>query len=145
MKKISLILIFALLLSFCACEKDEPLVLDVDSTAERIVSELTFYEDLFALDEEMARSLLLLDEDAEAKIAMYVGSGASADCVIVAKGDILPIVETYLDEQEQMYASYMIDEAAKIKNAVLGSKDDYIIVVVTEDEDASKLVDEIMK
>lgn len=145
MKKFNIILALLLVFSLVSCQNDEPLVLDVNAAAERLVSELTFHEELFALDEEMARSLLMLDEAVEAEIAMYVGSGASADSVIVASGSIYDTVKAYLDSQEQMYASYMINEAAKIANAVTEQKNGYTIVVITADENAQSLVSEIIK
>lgn len=146
MKKICLILTFALLLSLCACQKEEPLVLDVKETAEKIVSGVEFYEELVLIDTDMAKSLLALDDAFDGEIAMYVGSGASADTVIVAKGDVLGKIEAYLDSQEELYASYMIFEADKIGNALVETKDGYVIVCVTEDTaGATETIKEILE
>lgn len=150
MKKISIILLFALVISLASCEKAEPFSLDVASAAEKILAEVEFYEELYPTDDEMTASLLELGEGFAASIAMYVGSGASADMVIVGESEDIDTlaekVNAYLDMQEEMYASYMIEEAAKIGNAVIETKEKYIIAVVTDDTDgANASVKELLK
>lgn len=150
MKKISIILVFALVFSFASCGKGEPFSLDVASAAEKILAEVEFYEELYPTDDEMAASLLELDGAFDAKIVMYVGSGASADTIIVGEADNIDAlaekIGTYLDAQEEMYASYMIEEAAKIKNALTETKEKYIVAVVTDDTDgASSVIKDLLK
>ncbi len=143
MKRFSVILAL-ILVCLCAC-KSEPVEIDIDAAAEKLLAEVEFYEELYPTDLDMAKSLLALDDGFDGEIAMYVGSGASADAVIVAKGDILGKIEAYLASQEELYASYMIFEAEKISHAVVKAKDNYVIVCITEDtENAEKVVKEIL-
>ena len=142
------IICLALLLCLASCKKDEPFVLDIASAAEKMLTEIEYYEELYPAESDMAKSLLALDESFDCEITMYIGSGASADSVIVARADdiegLTEKINAYLDSQEELYASYMIFEADKISHAVTEVKENYIIVCITEDTDgAEKTVKEI--
>ena len=149
MKKLCLILALVALFAFCSCDGSEPFVMDIDEAAEKLLSEVEYYEELYPVDLDMAKSLLELDDSFDTKIAMYIGSGASADMIIVAESaDAAGLdekISAFLDSQEELYASYMILEADKISHAVREAKENYIIVCVTEDTDgAKKAVKEIL-
>ena len=117
MRKISLFLAFVLLLSLALVSCGEASEIDVDAAAEKICKSVKFSEELEKLDLETAKSVLLFDEDEEVEIAMYIGSGSSADQVIVAKGanfnDVTKRLKEYVETQREMYSWYMIDEAAR--------------------------------
>ncbi len=150
MRKISLFLAFVLLLSLALVSCGEASEIDVDAAAEKICKSVKFSEELEKLDLETAKSVLLFDEDEEVEIAMYIGSGSSADQVIVAKGanfnDVTKRLKEYVETQREMYSWYMIDEAAKLGKAVFETSDDTVIVCVTDDvSNAGKVVKKILK
>ena len=150
MRKISLFLAFVLLLSLALVSCGEASEIDVDAAAEKICKSVKFSEELEKLDLETAKSVLLFDEDEEVEIAMYIGSGSSADQVIVAKGanfnDVTKRLKEYVETQREMYSWYMIDEAAKLGNAVFETSDDTVIVCVTDDaSNAGTVVKKILK
>lgn len=150
MKKISLFLAFVLLLTFTLISCGEATEIDVDAAAEKIYKSVKFSEELEKLDAETAKSVLLFEADEEVEIAMYIGSGSSADQLIVAKGanldDVSKRLEEYVGMQREMYSWYMIDEAAKLGNAVFETGRGAVVVCVTSDtSNAGKVVKKILK
>lgn len=149
MKKIcAVILAFALLLAFVSC--GEPGEVDVNAAAEKINKSVKFSDELSLIDIETAKSVLLFEDDYDAEIAMYIGSGSSADQIIVAKSadadGLEAMLKAYVETQRTMYSWYMPDEAAKLENAVIQTDGETVIVCVTNDvSGAQKVIKKILK
>lgn len=148
MKKLSVILAtLAMTMSLVACGGGEEKVTEIDTAAlaQRLVSEVTYTEEL---NEDDVENYFFTLEEGVTGIA-YMSAGFSGEEVVVFTApdeetavSTKETVEAFLTEQSTTMAPYAPDAVGRIENAVLVQEGKYVILCVSED---SEKAEEIIK
>lgn len=141
-------LLLTLSLSLFGCGKEEAveshkITIDVETLADKIVTEGSFQDDMNPLDEEQFDAVYEgVDESLISKKCIYTGTGATAEQVVVleAKDDasaekLKEQLHTKLEEDIEENKDYLPKEVSKLESAVLEVKENYAIMVVSGDND----------
>ena len=148
MKKLTMILAaLAMTMSLVACGGGEEKVTEIDvvALANRLVTEVTYTEEL---QEDDVENYFFSIEEGVTGIA-YMSAGFSGEEVVIFTAPdeetaktTKEMVEGFLAEQSTTMAPYAPDAVERIDNAVLVQKGNYVILCVSED---SEKAEEIIK
>lgn len=146
-KSIIAVLLLSSLLTLTGCGAKN---INVDELASKLAEEGQFAEELTEVSETVTNKRLALGEDEAAECAAYAGTAAVTDEVIVVKAkDIAKVedaVDKYIQNRTETYTSYRPDEVPKLKDAVIETIGNCVIVCVSEDSAlARKIIDEYTK
>lgn len=119
--------------------------INVDSAAQKILSEVEFEDELAMIDSEAITYLYGTDDSEDA--AVYMGSGATAEEIAVfdaGDGDggeeILEIVKKHVADQIESYRYYVPSEVARLENAVIRREGRYVFLCITKDTAKARAV-----
>ena len=128
--------LLALLLAGCGGAA-QPEV-ELDELAFKIKDSVEFSEELYLLDEGIARELFGAPEDAQC--VAWAGAGATAEELAVfeladaeAAGALLDALRARNAEREESYAGYLPDEVPKLQNTLLLSNGRYVLLCTAPD------------
>ena len=128
--------LLALLLAGCGGAA-QPEV-ELDELAFKIKDSVEFSEELYLLDEGIARQLYGVGEDAQC--AAWAGAGATAEELAVfelpdeaAAGTLVSSLRSRNDERIDDYADYLPDEVPKLQNTLLLSNGRYVLLCTAPD------------
>ena len=136
----------ALLLGLLAgCGEKREVSVDTQALAEALLGgDGIFDEPLSAVDAD-AVCLLVGEELTGEEILAYLGSGATAEelLIVTAKGEqeageCLELLRGHLEDRTQMYSNYLPEEAYKLDNAYLAAHGRYVILCVSADFQAAE-------
>lgn len=152
MKNSLLALILAgavLLLSACAAPAEE-VELDLTAFADGLLASGLFAEALQPVDDGAAQRIYSIDGAVSA--SLYVGSGAVADELALfafeseeAAEEAVGLAEDRVAGQRESFASYIPGEVFKCDNAVIKRVGRYLIVCISEGEEAEELIAELLE
>lgn len=141
---ITILLVVIAMLSGCGKEKVQSITKE---SAIKLSSDLLesgkFDSKLSEVNLDVAANLYKINSDKIKVLQAYMGDGASAEEIVVLEGDyesIKKLVETYLDEKEDTYSSYLPLEAEKINNAVCKQFGNYTIVCISADSESAEKI-----
>jgi len=125
--------------------------LDVSAAGKRLRDELEYRDSLEELDATVVYTLLGIDANDVIEQKNYFSSGATAEEIIVFKasgkdalGTLKAVIEARIEDQQNVYVSYAPQEVGYLKNAIIETKDNYLIYCVPVDpEAAAKLAQDI--
>lgn len=128
--------LLALLLAGCGQAAEAEVQLD--ELAFKIKDSVEFSEELYLLDEGIARQLYGVGEDAQC--AAWAGAGATAEELAVfelpdeaAAGTLVSSLRSRNDERIDDYADYLPDEVPKLQNTLLLSNGRYVLLCTAPD------------
>lgn len=145
MKKIIAFLLVSVFL-MSACGKNETLEMNIDDFAKELATAVDYDDELFLLEDEIARQLFDLEDDIE-DIAMYLGSGSTSEMVAVFKtkgkyntqktyNEVLLFLRDLRDE----YEDYLPKEVEKIDKFLLNKDGEYLVFCVTDDDKTAQKI-----
>ena len=133
--------LLALLLAGCGGAA-QPEV-ELDELAFKIKDSVEFSEELYLLDEGIARQLYGVGEDAQC--AAWAGAGATAEELAVfglpdeaAAGTLVSSLRSRNDERIDDYADYLPDEVPKLEGTLLLSSGRYVLLCTAPDTSGAK-------
>lgn len=145
---IALFLMLALLASFGGCKKAE--AIDSEDFINSVLKNIQFDDEVAEINEGVIERLYSMPEGVSGRV--LIGSGATAEEVSVftaadEKGAkaMEENAKTHIEEQSEVYASYLPDEVERLKNAVVIRQGLSVVVVVSADSQAEEKVNEILK
>lgn len=147
MKKIRFILIMlAVTLTLSACSKQE-ITIDIKELSDSLLQNVTFSDELTQIDEKVVESLYNIDNAINEYV--YISSGATADEIAVFEfenaDDAKKALENARDrisKQREDYETYIPAEVKKIDNAIVKNSGRYLIVCVSDGDEAAKIIDD---
>lgn len=151
MKKTIIILIVSLLFVFTvACDKKE-IDLDAQKLGDSLVQKIEFEDQITQIDSENAKDIYEI-KSSEITVTSFIGSGATAEELTIFETsnkekakEIISFANKHIAEQKRDYESYNPKEIKKLDNAIVIQKDKYVIICVTEDLDAEKIINSSLK
>lgn len=142
------LLVLTVCLLFTACgspaSSEAP---DAESLAARLMADVSFDEELNALDSSAAERVYRLDPELIAANAVYIGTGASVDevCVIEASSseaakEIETALQARIEQRKADYADYKPEEVPKLDDAILERNGSLVVLCVTSDTDTARSI-----
>ena len=150
MKKISILLTLIMIVLVAAgCSSSQSVTLDVQQTADKLSQEVSFQDQLTSLDQDAALKLYDLTADDVQAVALYVGTGATAEEISVWQGkdanaakNIQNAVNTRIENQKESFVDYNPEEMPKLENPIVVAKGNYVVLCLSGDNDnAKKIID----
>ena len=145
MKKTIALTLCALLAltALAGCGQAAEAEVQLDELAFKIKDSVEFSEELYLLDEGIARQLYGVGEDAQC--AAWAGAGATAEELAVfelpdeaAAGTLVSSLRSRNDERIDDYADYLPDEVPKLQNTLLLSNGRYVLLCTAPDTSGAK-------
>lgn len=145
MKKTIALALCALLAltALAGCGQAAEAEVQLDELAFKIKDSVEFSEELYLLDEGIARQLYGVGEDAQC--AAWAGAGATAEELAVfelpdeaAAGTLVSSLRSRNDERIDDYADYLPDEVPKLQNTLLLSSGRYVLLCTAPDTSGAK-------
>ena len=148
MKKISILLTLIMIVLVAAgCSSSQSVTLDVQQTADKLSQEVSFQDQLTSLDQDAALKLYDLTADDVQAVALYVGTGATAEEISVWQGkdanaakNIPNAVNTRIENQKESFVDYNPEEMPKLENPIVVAKGNYVVLCLSGDNDNAKKV-----
>lgn len=141
--------IVTIMLFGCSSSKKEQLSEDeFNSLIENLIESDSFSADMINVNEKTIKNYYRISGDKDIEVVKaYMGDGASAEEMVLFKSDdtkkVKSLVNEYKDDKYETYASYLPEEAAKIKDAIVKEYDGYVLVCIANNYDkADKLIKE---
>lgn len=140
MKKTIALALCALLAltALAGCGQAAEAEVQLDELAFKIKDSVEFSEELYLLDEGIARELFGAPEDAQC--VAWAGAGATAEELAVfelpdeaAAGTLVSSLRSRNDERIDDYADYLPDEVPKLQNTLLLSNGRYVLLCTAPD------------
>lgn len=140
MKKTIALALCALLAltALAGCGQAAEAEVQLDELAFQIKDSVEFSEELYLLDEGIARQLYGVGEDAQC--AAWAGAGATAEELAVfelpdeaAAGTLVSSLRSRNDERIDDYADYLPDEVPKLEGTLLLSNGRYVLLCTAPD------------
>lgn len=154
-KEVKLILILLVIITvFSGCSgKDDAADMtgiDISSLGSELLEKAEFEDELNLVDDAMVKKLYHIEEFTEAQV--YIGSGATAEEIAIfefdsgkAAAEGLKAAEDRLEEQKENFASYVPKELQKLDNAVVKQAGNYLVVCVSNGDEAEKIIKSYIK
>ena len=150
MKKISILLTLIMIVLVAAgCSSSQSVTLDVQQTADKLSQEVSFQDQLTSLDQDAALKLYDLTADDVQAVALYVGTGATAEEISVWQGkdanaakNIQNAVNTRIENQKESFVDYNPEEMPKLENPIVVAKGNYVVLCLSgANDNAKKVID----
>lgn len=147
-KKILIFILTIVMLSGCAGKGN--LEIDINSLCNELLDKGDFEDELSSIDGDVIKQLYDIDDYSEAQV--YISSGATAEEIAVFKFDNqesaqegLKKAQNRIEEQKQGFESYIPKEVKKLDDALIERYDSYVIVCVSNSDEAEKIVNQYVK
>jgi len=120
---------------------------DVSSLGQDLKDNITYQDDLMLMDTDTASMFLNLSDIDIVNSAIYEGSGATAEEIVVlecssaeeaAKAESM--LKDRVNEQKESYADYAPDEVKKLDAAIISVNGNYACLSVSDDSDSAKKI-----
>lgn len=120
--------------------KSKDITIDISKLAEDIMENIKFEDELNKVDNETANKLY--DINNAVSQVVYMSSGATAEEIAIFEFKdeenckiALEKANNRIEEQKQSFKDYMPKEMKKIEDAIVVSKNKYLIVCIADNQD----------
>lgn len=152
MKKI-IILLLIILIAFVGIEiiimntkdSNKDISIDMQKLAEDLITAEIFEDDLSIIDEDSIIKKYNFNKEDLKNIISYVGTGATVEEILIIEvsdknkiNEFKKIIETKIEELKINFQSYLPKEVFKLENCNLITKDNYIILCISNNEEKAK-------
>lgn len=136
----------------CGCGSKDVTV-DVHALGNDLSNKIVYQDSLMELDADTAAMFLNLSDINIADCAIYEGSGATAEEIVViecaSKDDAAKaesILKDRVNEQKDSFTDYVPEELVKLDKAVIVTNGKYAVLSVSDDADgATAIINSYMK
>ena len=142
---ILIIIIIGVCIKFVFSDTNTEITLDMPKLAEELINAQIFEDQLNEVDKESIIKKYNLNAEKIKNVDAYVGTGATAEEILIMelldKKDISEtkkIMETQIEERKLDFQDYLPKEVFKLKNYILESKGNYIVLCISNDSDKAK-------
>lgn len=125
--------------------------IDANTLAEDLKNNGVYSEELSPVSAQITEKRYAFDEGEVSETVAFAGTRAVVDEVAVfkAESDIDAVVEkvtAHIDAQTQTYQSYRPDELPKLRDAIVTTSGDYVIVCISADSaKAEEIINSYMR
>ena len=139
--------VFLVFVSGCSQSVD----IDASALAEDLKNNGVYAEELSPVSAKITEKRYAFDEGEVSETVAFAGTRAVVDEIAVfkAEGDIDAVVKKvaeHIDAQTQTYQSYRPDELPKLRDSIVTTAGDYVIVCISSDSaKAAEIIDSYMR
>ncbi len=145
-KTVLIIMTIWMALAMTACAKKQEI--SVDEVSSRLLSEITYTDELSEIDLETAGMLFYLSDAQITSAKIYESGGATAEEIAVFEcasqedaDKVMAAVQQRVEEQKESFRDYVPEELLKLDNAVMIQSGNYVMLSVSDDaETAQKII-----
>lgn len=149
-KVIPFIFILTLMISGCSGQADK-IQIDTKAMVDDLLEKVEFDDELNAVDDETTiKTLYNIDNAVESYV--YISSGATAEEIAVFKFENKKAAEEgqkkaleRIFAQKENFATYIPEEVKKLDNAAVKQAGNYVVICVSDSDEAEKIITEYMK
>lgn len=134
----------ALTLTACGGKKEKEISVDTAKLAKELLATVTS-DQLTETASDMLPSIYFYEPDDVASAAAYASSGATAcEIAVIESKDVgnteavEKLLQTRVDNQSALYASYNEAEVSKLNDAIIESAGAYTVLCVCDDKDKAE-------
>ena len=124
--------------------------IDINKLAEGMTQNIKFKDELNETDVDTIKMLYNIDNAISQKV--YISSGATAEEIAIFefenKNDLnnaLGNANKRIEEQKESFKNYVPEELKKLDNAIITKKGNYLIICITDDENAQTIIENYTK
>lgn len=149
MKKIWIVIIILIVLLISIVilfnNKEKEITIDINKLTEDIMENIKFEDELNKVDKSVVANLYDINNAISQEV--YMSSGATAEEIALfefankeegKKG--LEKANKRIEEQKQNFKDYMPKEIKKLEDAIVISKNNYLIVCITDKQEEVKII-----
>ncbi|HKM28401.1 MAG TPA: DUF4358 domain-containing protein [Anaerovoracaceae bacterium] len=144
------IMIVTMCLALFGCGDKADAGVDMEDFMGYSLSNIEFEDEITRIQDNMVSMLYDLPEGTEAQVC--VGSGATAEELAIFKASsadnvkaLKDSINSHIEDRISSFADYMPAEVQKLEQAIIHQRGNYIVVVVTDDENAEEKVKEYFR
>lgn len=134
-------------------EKNKDIEIDIEDLASKIAENSSFEDQLEKVDYEMVMKDYNFSYDEIEQLVSYQGSGASSEEIVILQvkdkinlNSVKDKINVRLQERKKAFESYLPKEVWKIENNILKVEGNYIILCISNDNNAiNKLVNDYVR
>ena len=137
---IVLLIIVGTIISANICVNSEDISLDINALGNKLLEAPIFEDSLETVDKDMILSKYNLDSSKVKNIVSYVGTGATAEEILIlemnSKDDVKQAkinIEDEIEERKADFESYLPKEVYKLENYNLEVYGNYLILCISND------------
>ena len=150
---IPIVIIAFVILEIIYLNTDKDINIDIQKLGEELVNSKIFEDSLSQVDKDSIIKKYYFDSQKIKDINSYVGTGATAEEILIIelikkddKNVITENIKTKIQERKQDFENYLPKEVFKLENYNLESKENYIILCISNDFDKAKeIIDKYIK
>ena len=142
---IPIVIIAFVILEIIYLNTDKDINIDIQKLGEELVNSKIFEDSLSQVDKDSIIKKYNFDSQKIKDINSYVGTGATAEEILIIelikkddKNVITENIKTKIQERKQDFENYLPKEVFKLENYNLESKENYIILCISNDFDKAK-------
>lgn len=148
LKRLFILLVTAIILSGCSAKSDPDI--DINSLCNELLDKAGFEDELSSVDEDVIKQLYDIEDYSKAQV--YISSGATAEeiavfqfgnCNLAKEG--FKKAQNRIEEQKQDYETYVPKEVKKLEDALVERHGSYVIVCVSNSDEAEKIVNQYVE
>lgn len=120
-----------------------------ETLGQKLLDEVKFKDKLEPVDEKAIENLYGITKEQYTAAKVYMSTGATAEEIAVFRVDaddkaatIEDALKARVEDQKSIMKDYLPNEMTKLDNAIIKSKDHYVILCITDDvKNAQKIID----
>lgn len=124
--------------------------IDIEQLVAEMIQNIKFEDEMNETDAETIEKLYNIDNAISQKV--YISSGATAEEIAVFEFEnkdeanaALEKANKRIEEQKESFKNYVPKEIKKLDNAIIIKKNKYLIICITDDENAQKIIEKHTK
>ncbi len=140
---IAMLLLVTMVLAGCGSQK----AMNVDELAGRLLKEISYQDELSAMDLSTAGMIFGMDGIEVVNAAIYETSGWTAEeivvmeCASTADADkAKAMLQARVEEQKSNYVDYVPEEMDKLNQAVIVESGNFVVLSVSNEADKAKSI-----
>lgn len=154
MKRISLIIIIALIIIVCIFlvinfnNKQNIIEIDIEELGKKISESGVFQDEIAKVDKEIVYKAYSFNDNLIKEIVSYQGSGATSEEILILQvnekenlNEVKEMINNRIEERKEIFVSYLPKEVYKLENNIFRVYNNYIIMCISNDNEK---VDEII-
>ena len=140
-----IIIIMAIIIGIMQKNNNKTIEINVEDLATKMQQSGAFEDELVKIDSEMIMNDYNFTTDEVAEFVSYQGSGATSEEIVILKvkdksdlNSIKDKINARIAERKEAFQSYLPKEVFKLENCNLITKDNYIILCISNNEEKAK-------
>lgn len=124
--------------------------IDINKLSEDVIQNVVFEDEMNEASSKTVSKIYGIDNAVSQKV--YMSSGATAEEIAIFEfqnknevNEALNKVNNRIEEQKESFQNYVPKEIKKLNNPIIETRGNYLIVCITDDENAQEVINKYTK